>query len=325
MATDDENTPTPLTVLLLGWADGSPAHVAKYQVLYPAATKFFVHSSRIWQVGVTAERLAGQGRSKDIVDFLRPLGHLGRSIDDPLAPTPRKLLVHLFSNGGVQTLATLMATLDMEQLQLLGLSGLIIDSAPTPTAQRRVWEGALLFTMPLGLPEPLASVARVAMFANLLVMGTASRVMSFGRPVMNVNRDMLIKHPSLARIPVLFLYSGGDEFIHAEDVEWVMQKMAEYRVSVAASSYGAIPTEPVSVSRHTGGLYERLLVAPPAAPKAVADLFARSEHSDSNAAGTLALAPVSGVRFPADSPHVQHYRKYPNVYRSAVSGFVAKL
>ncbi|KAI9183020.1 hypothetical protein H9P43_003936 [Blastocladiella emersonii ATCC 22665] len=302
-----------LDVLLLGWADGSLAHLAKYKALYPPEgdgpkdTAFHLETSRTADVRTEPLDL-GRARRAKLHAFLRERGHIVKDGEIPTGGKRRRpLVVHVFSNGGVQTLSSVLALAESRGERVLPASLLIVDSAPTTTAGKSLWAGADLFALPLGLGGAGHAVVRGALYLALVAHHTLfARVLGY-RPLMNRNRDMLQYHPALVGASKLFLYSATDRFINAEHLEWLLDRM---RRQVQADAGGdAFAT----VTEHSAA--QTVSVSRPALDKGPAVVPEKKEE----------VGRIVAVKFPLGSAHVAHFRQYPREYAAAVHGMLAKL
>jgi hypothetical protein len=236
---------------------------------------------------------------------------LKQALRDPghRAESGRRLVFHAFSNGGVYLIACLLHLLEKRGLHVPpgSLFALFLDSAPTPTPHRRLREGAALYSEVFPRIFPQQLVHGALWVADLVSRRAMGRV-----PVLQQNRRMLLAHPLLRAAPILFLYSPSDHLVPPNDVEWTMEQAAKQVAGFPASADLGFATHEYDRS----GTYTRRAQPPGSSPRPP------GRTSDA-AVGARPL--VMGVRFPADSPHVQHFRHYPHEYALAVTTFLSKL
>ncbi|KAE8452021.1 hypothetical protein EG329_002186 [Mollisiaceae sp. DMI_Dod_QoI] len=128
----------PDLVLLVGWMDATPRHMAKYaagyEKLYPSARILIITTTQVDAAFRT--HAANLNRVKPALDILYTL------------PTGAKLLLHFFSNGGGFT-TTMMAKAYKEKMgQILPITAMVLDSTPG----RATYE-ATIRAFSVGLPK----------------------------------------------------------------------------------------------------------------------------------------------------------------------------
>lgn len=120
-------TPPPDTIIIFGWADGSPRHVAKYtdayQKLYPTARIIAILSRTMSIFLSSAEET--QAVMKPAVTALLSSDRLG----DGRAP-PGRVLLHCLSNGGAINLVGFSQAYQAETKTFLPHVLLVTDSTP---------------------------------------------------------------------------------------------------------------------------------------------------------------------------------------------------
>lgn len=111
----------PTTILVLAWMDAAAKHIAKYVATYAA---LYPHARIIVGTMTTPDyfKFSEAARQKQFAPILFAL------TDDP-APSP-KLLVHLFSNGGVKSLYALSLAHLTKTGSPLTPTLLVADSGP---------------------------------------------------------------------------------------------------------------------------------------------------------------------------------------------------
>ncbi|KAI9187901.1 hypothetical protein H9P43_002292 [Blastocladiella emersonii ATCC 22665] len=289
-------------VVLFGWVDGSREHISKYKSLYapegdgPGCSSFHIELATTTDVFYSATATATAARRAALRQFLADRGHLDTCADLPARP----LVFHMFSNGGVTSLAALVVYLKMTTgEELRGVHAMLFDSAPTPSGHLAMWAGTEVATMPMKLSPAAQYAARWALYVPLWLHANLVARPLGHRHLFNRSRDMILNTPVFQRAPKLFLYSGGDTLIAAEHVECMIERLRE-------QVQGAKGKEMVFTAFAPG---ETAVRAEALATQPPSGTFGRLET----------------VKFPADSPHVLHFRRYPEQYRAATQRFLAKL
>jgi hypothetical protein len=177
--------------------------------------------------------------------------------------------VHLFSNGGIQSLFSLFHLLDKKNERLLSIDALVIDSAPTPTAKGNIAEGTnVLYTL---LPEARGLLAWIKPASWYIIYGFLG-VHQLVLPMIT-GKETLLEHnyrifmsdSRVSKVPKCFIYSLHDQLVGAKGIQETIQKLNQ---------------DPTNI--------------------------------------------VVWREF-VDSPHVQHYRKYPEEYKNTLFRFLSKL
>ncbi|KNE61951.1 hypothetical protein AMAG_18786 [Allomyces macrogynus ATCC 38327] len=136
--------------------------------------------------------------------FLLDGGHLHPEDEAAVLADPstssRLLVFHIFSNGGVNTLAILLDLVRHRHMRLTNVSALLLDSCPTPISSMAAW-GAGFHTITVG------------------IFGCTPRI--------DANFETSVNHPALRSVPRLLQFSQGDELVPAESVKLAVRKMCE--------------------------------------------------------------------------------------------------
>jgi hypothetical protein len=118
-------------VILATWMGGQPKHISKYTALYKQLTP----NARILLIKCTLESMLYpypiQRRNirPAIAPIYNVLNECGYASTNTNPETPPRILLHVFSNGGANTISQLLRVWRQEMEAPLPLSGLIIDSA----------------------------------------------------------------------------------------------------------------------------------------------------------------------------------------------------
>lgn len=218
------STKEPTTIIIFGWGDGQPKHIAKYadgyHKLYP--------TSRI--IVVLCTLVEAMINSIDThTQSMRPV------LDGGLLPQensadPDRILVQIMSNSGaVGFIATILAhratRLSMGEADPKPFAHtlLVCDSVPGGFA---FWENVMRWSRALALAStawaPLPVVVMQALWGVFLV-GVEGLSSTAGRKGDQVGRMLAegIQDPNLMSTATtrLYLYSKSDELIRWEDVE----------------------------------------------------------------------------------------------------------
>ncbi|KNE62957.1 hypothetical protein AMAG_08131 [Allomyces macrogynus ATCC 38327] len=240
-------------VVLLGWADGDIRYVSKYVCIYAKELRAWSTATKGDDYGnqrpikwtefaigsKTVQLLKSFASShadiEPLYQFLLDGGHLhpedeAAVLADPSTPS-RPLVFHIFSNGGVNTLAILLNLVQHRHMRLTNVRALLLDSCPTPISKMAAWGGAGVYTDMLlptkYTPRALRAVVQGITF-GVMHLSHAITVGLFGcTPRIDANFETLVAHPALRSVPRLLLYSQDDELVSAESVRLAAQKMRE--------------------------------------------------------------------------------------------------
>jgi hypothetical protein len=199
----------PTTILLPLWMDSSPKHAQKYLSIYAA----LYPSARILVAAITTTDFflsSTATRTKLLQPLLTALASENERPDG-------KLLVHLFSNGGNQTLYNVATAWRKKTGNALPVKLLVADSAP----------GAPHFWMDvhaLTRSAPSNPVLLALVYIVVIIAESVSLVLyhttPFLRDLSRGPREAMVD-PKLVQkdARMLFLYSKEDEVILWKDVE----------------------------------------------------------------------------------------------------------
>ncbi|KAI0023832.1 DUF829-domain-containing protein [Xylariomycetidae sp. FL0641] len=207
----------PTTIIIYGWGDGQPRHVAKYadgyHGLFPRARICVVLSSTL---AVASHTLARRTRDMlPVVDTLFPSAAEARRRE--------RVVVHVMSNtGGIFAAATLNAYRQRHGAgSQLPHHLCVSDSTPGSTAfSANVWRWAR--AMALGtakwFPWPFA-VTRSVYWAFLWAMHLLAMLLRI-EPSGPYSVGVFLDHEmATTRAPRIYMYSKADDLIGWEDVE----------------------------------------------------------------------------------------------------------
>ncbi|KAJ4286866.1 hypothetical protein N0V88_007879 [Collariella sp. IMI 366227] len=215
----------PSTVIIYGWGDARPKHVAKYvdgfQQLFPHARIVLIFSPILKALYQTLD-----SRSQTmipVIDAIYP--GLLENPNDPSAKdktTKERVLLHVMSNtGGMNCAATMNAYTQRTGGQLFPHDMMVCDSTPGSThflPNVGPWSRALALGPSRFLPWPfVVTRALAAIFLACLhgfgwVLGATSAA-EFSTGAVN---DTRYSDNGAKR---LYLYSKEDDIIHWEDIE----------------------------------------------------------------------------------------------------------
>ena len=196
----------PDLILLAGWMDASPKHIARYTAgyarLYPSASILAVTTSLI-DVGFRTTA-ANRKRIAPALEILCTLS------------SNRKVLLHLFSNGGAYT-STLIAKAYRQKMgRSLLVNLLVLDSAPG----RATYE-ATIRAVAVGLPKNIilrtigSFVLRVLFWLAILASMLRRKVDLIEQVRRDLNETTLIS----VKTPRMYIYGVSDDMVAWQDVE----------------------------------------------------------------------------------------------------------
>ncbi|KAJ5692202.1 hypothetical protein N7462_001625 [Penicillium macrosclerotiorum] len=225
----------PTTIIIFGWGDGMPKHVAKYSDgfhdLYPSARIVVVLSATLQ---------ASKQPLEDRVKAMMP-------IIDTVFPTPtgdgaeeERVLLHAMSNtGGIFVAAAVTAYQERHGgNQRLPHELLVCDSTP----------GGLVFSTQVGRWSRAMAVGTAKFFPGRLSSPTLCGIqwLSGSEPSgVWANRVMNDESFTTRKSSRLYIYSKEDEIIGYEDLE-------ENVAQVKTLGYRAVDTEMFEGSPHVG-------------------------------------------------------------------------
>ncbi|OAA57292.1 hypothetical protein ISF_07213 [Cordyceps fumosorosea ARSEF 2679] len=209
----------PDVVVIYGWGDGLPQHVAKYaqgyRALFPLAKQVVVLSPI--PKAMFTSRAQRRGHMTPVVDQL-----FGGATTSSSAQPPRSLLLHCMSNTGAINLA---ATLDAYRARFaaaLPHALLVMDSTPGGTdltwARLKQWSRAMAMGLARLLPWPLVATQAVCgLFLLLNLLWLRLR----GQEHAGAWSRVAAKQEAFATKGArrLYMYSRDDDLIAYEDVE----------------------------------------------------------------------------------------------------------
>jgi hypothetical protein len=118
-------------IILATWMGGAAKHIAKYTTLY----KRLAPNAKILLIKGTIENMLyphsiqRQNFKPAVAPILSLLKECGYTTPNTPPETPPRILLHVFSNGGANSVSQLLYLLQQEIHAPLPLTGLIIDSA----------------------------------------------------------------------------------------------------------------------------------------------------------------------------------------------------
>ncbi|KAK3377484.1 hypothetical protein B0H63DRAFT_219650 [Podospora didyma] len=223
----DANPTDPTTVLIYGWGDAQPKHVAKYVDGYK---RLFPHAKQVLVFSPILPALYQplSIRSRDMKPVVEAV-HGGASIQQAGDSTEEKnteerVLVHVMSNtGGISCAATLHAFNEHYPSSQFPHQMLVLDSTPGshhffPNIAR--WSRAMALGVAAYLPWPF--VVTQALAASFLGLSHLAVWLIPGQISTAEYSTAVVNDPSLSDIRAqrLYLYSKEDDIIHWEDIEF---------------------------------------------------------------------------------------------------------
>lgn len=231
----------PTTVVIYGWGDARPRHVAKYisgyRQLFPHARIVVVFSPILKALYQTLE-----ARSKTmlpVVEAVHP-----QIPNEAEGESRERVLLHVMSNtGGMNCAATMNAYTKHTGGKIFPHDMLVCDSTPGSThflPNVGPWSRAMALGAARWLPWPfIITQALAAMFLGTLhgfgwLIGATSAA-EFSTGAVN---DPRLSDVSAKR---LYLYSKEDDIIHWEDVEKHAADARQKGWSVSAEMFEGTP------------------------------------------------------------------------------------
>jgi hypothetical protein len=196
----------PDFVLLLGWLDAKPRHIAKYasgyKKLYPSASILAITTSTY--DAVLSSNAANIKRISPALDILYTL------------PPNAKLLLHFFSNGGGFTTVCIARCYMKEMGKALPVTATVFDSVP---GYVRLQAQARAFMV--GMPKNMILRAIVALIWYISYPFFKLKYLLTG--TVDVVKDMRLatNDKSLFDLdaPRVYIYSEADDMVEPKDVE----------------------------------------------------------------------------------------------------------
>jgi hypothetical protein len=220
----------PDLILICGWMDARPRHVAKYtagyEKLYPSARIIAVITTAVDVVFTTTG--ANVKRVKPVLDIFYTL------------PPSTKILAHFFSNGGAFT-TMLIAKKYLEKTgKSLPITAVILDSTPG----RASYE-ATIQAFSVALPKDLIVKAIVTWILRLCFWIYRFAYFLEGligmKEVLNlvdkVRIDLNTKSLMDIATPRLYIYSKGDNMVGWQDVEEHIEEAEKLGYVVAKEKF----------------------------------------------------------------------------------------
>ncbi|KAN0114742.1 Eukaryotic protein of unknown function (DUF829) domain containing protein [Hyaloscypha variabilis] len=214
----------PDLVLVLGWMDAQPKHIAKYaagyEKLYPSASILGITTSAY--DAAIATNSANTKRISPALDILYAL------------PPNAKLLIHLFSNGGGFTGMLLARCYRKKTGKALPVTATVCDSMPGRTrmiAQTRAFMVAL----------PKSAILRAIVTFVMYITYPLYRlwhILTGTLDAVEVIR-LALNDKSLFDLdaPRLYVYSEADDMVDPKDVEEHADAAAKLGVTVFREKY----------------------------------------------------------------------------------------
>jgi hypothetical protein len=236
----------PSTIIIYGWGDARPRHVAKYvdgyRQLFPHSRVVLIFSPILKALYQTLE-----SRSRTMVPVIEAVYPEALTKDPtttPPTPSNEKVLLHVMSNtGGMNCAATMNAYRNHTSGSIFPHNMLVCDSTPGSThflPNVGPWSRALALGASRFLPWPFViTQALAALFLGCLhgfgwLIGATSAA-EFSTGAVN---DAALSDSSAKR---LYLYSKEDDIIHWKDIEGHAADARQKGWSVTADLFEGTP------------------------------------------------------------------------------------
>jgi len=216
------SSPDPDCVLLLGWMDAQPKHIAKYaagyEKLYPSASILAVTTSSY--DAAFATKAANNKRIAPVLDILYDL------------PPNAKLLLHFFSNGGGFTGMLVARCYRKKTGKALPTTATICDSMP---GRIRMQAQARAFMVALPQSVILRTIATFIMYITYPLFRL--RYIFAADPVEEIRLALNDKTLFDLEAPRVYIYSEADDMVESKDVEEHADAAAKLGVTVSREKY----------------------------------------------------------------------------------------
>jgi hypothetical protein len=201
----------PALVILSTWMDASPKHIAKYiagyRVIYPKAA-FVVITNSMSDVTYRWEKVQR--------DRLRPVLAIVEEMQSEASTPKPRILLHVFSNGGVNQACNLANMYREEHNSPLPVTGMILDSCP---GKPDYTSGLAAFTVGLPKFKPLRFIL-LGLIHILLAIFYISNHLLPSRNLLEVLRQRLNDSTLFPlQAPRAYFYSKSDKMVNWEHVE----------------------------------------------------------------------------------------------------------
>jgi hypothetical protein len=222
----DIGSSNPTTIIVCQWNGAHPKSrflasiYAKYHVLYPNA--------RILSIRSLPEFFVTTSTSARLKLFPLVVSALQEDTD-------RRVLVHLFSNGGAQTLVDLCHLWKEQAGAVLPVKAIVLDSAPGNPGAKEAWAA-----MAVGLPKGLLWYPAAAVL-SLVVVGFWVQKSVFGMSNMVEETRRDLNDGALVDLGArrLYIYSEADKLVGFRDVERHAEEARAKGVQVKMQRGGA--------------------------------------------------------------------------------------
>ena len=195
----------PDIVLLLSWAGASTSHVTKYILGYRA---LYPNTHIILFMSAYSDFMYGSTPAQK--------RRYTKVIEDIAAIPSATVLVHLFSNGGSQTLWRLASMYKETQGRLLPMNALVLDSAPGKPSFRQMNAAVLA-----GLPKPWYSriPSLCFLYVVLCLLWVTDPVTGWMSLIIRIWHEL--NKPELLSLNAMrcYIYSHRDVVVSWKDVE----------------------------------------------------------------------------------------------------------
>jgi hypothetical protein len=225
----------PDFVLIVGWMDAQPRHIAKYtagyETLYPSAQILAITTSSYDAAFITTA--ANINRISPALEILYSV------------PPNTKLLLHFFSNGGGFTTMLLAKCYKEKMGKLLPVTATVFDSTPG-----RIKWPASVRAFAVGLPKNIILRTIGTLILHLLYPFYGFGYMLTGQEDLVEKTRRALNDKSLFDLdaPRMYIYSVADDMVDWRDVEEHGEEAMKLGYTVNREKYLA--------SGHAGHLIE---------------------------------------------------------------------
>lgn len=151
-------------VILATWMGAADKHIAKYTTLY----KNLIPTARILLLKSVVSSMISPYKKQQAA--LEPAASAVHEILEEVAGNPQvkpHVLLHMFSNGGINSGTLLLLDLHRKRKQAMPLVGLICDSVPTGAGYWKTYS-AFKYSFPQGFPANIIASSAIHVLLILL-------------------------------------------------------------------------------------------------------------------------------------------------------------
>ena len=202
---------TPALLILSTWMDASPRHIAKYiagyRIIYPKAALVVITNA---MPDVTYRREKVQR------DRLRPVLAIVEGMQSESSTPNSRMLLHIFSNGGVNQACTLAKMYREEHSAPLPVTGMILDSCP---GKPDYLSGLAAFSVGLPKAGPFRFILISLIHILLMFFYILNRLLPNRNLLESLRQRLNDSALFPLRTPRAYFYSKTDKMVRWEHID----------------------------------------------------------------------------------------------------------